>query len=181
MRNPRKRAAVTLAVCAVMLVVFSMVGFLLATGKGSGEKKHPGSAMPNGVTSATVKPGDAGSEPVSAPESQPEAPSEAQPAEPESEPAASQEFAGLAEQPATLFAQGQQPGYKTPADANMNLRAGPGTDFDKVAQIPMGTAVTALGSNLVEARANAYKAVDWVDFDNKYYRHDIGKAIDEAK
>lgn len=147
MRNPRKRAAVTLAVCAVMLVVFSMVGFLLATGKGSGEKKHPGSAMPNGVTSATVKPGDAGSEPVSAPESQPEAPSEAQPAEPESEPTASQEFAGLAEQPATLFAQGQQPGYKTPADANMNLRAGPGTDFDKVAQIPMGTAVTALGSN----------------------------------
>lgn len=151
MRNPRKRAAVTLAVCAVMLVVFSMVGFLLATGKGSGEKKHPGSAMPNGVTSATVKPGDAGSEPVSAaeslPEAQPEVPSEAQPAEPESEPAASQEFAGLAEQPATLFAQGQQPGYKTPADANMNLRAGPGTDFDKVAQIPMGTAVTALGSN----------------------------------
>ena len=147
MRNPRKRAAVTLAVCAVMLVVFSIVGFLLATGKGSGEKKHPGSATPNGVTSATVKPGDAGSEPVSAPEAQPEAPSEALPAEPESEPAASQEFAGLAEQPATLFAQGQQPGYKTPADANMNLRAGPGTDFDKVAQIPMGTAVTALGSN----------------------------------
>ena len=147
MRNPRKHAAVTLAVCAVMLVVFSMVGFLLATGKGSGEKKHPGSAMPNGVTSATVKPGDVGSEPVSSPESQPESPSEAQPAEPESEPAASQEFAGLAEQPATLFAQGQQPGYKTPADANMNLRAGPGTDFDKVAQIPMGTAVTALGSN----------------------------------
>ena len=151
MRNPRKRAAVTLAVCAVMLVIFSMVGFLLATGKGSVEKKHPGSAMPNGVTSATVKPGDAGSEPVSAaesqPEAQPEVPSEAQPAEPESEPAASQEFAGLAEQPATLFAQGQQPGYKTPADANMNLRAGPGTDFDKVAQIPMGTAVTALGSN----------------------------------
>ena len=40
--------------------------------------------------------------------------------------------------------------------------------------------VTALGKDLKEARANAYKAVDWVDFDNKYYRHDIGKAIDEA-
>ena len=40
--------------------------------------------------------------------------------------------------------------------------------------------VTALGSSLKEARANAYRAVDWVDFDNKYYRHDIGKAIDEA-
>ncbi|HCT91080.1 MAG TPA: phosphoribosylamine--glycine ligase [Lachnospiraceae bacterium] len=40
--------------------------------------------------------------------------------------------------------------------------------------------ISALGSDLVEARANAYKAVEWVDFENKYYRHDIGKAIDEA-
>ncbi len=40
--------------------------------------------------------------------------------------------------------------------------------------------VTAKGATLKEARANAYEAVDWVDFDNKYYRHDIGKAIDEA-
>ena len=40
--------------------------------------------------------------------------------------------------------------------------------------------VTALGSNLKEARANAYKAVEWIDFENKYMRHDIGKAIDEA-
>ena len=40
--------------------------------------------------------------------------------------------------------------------------------------------VTALGKDLKEARKNAYEAVDWVDFDNKYYRHDIGKAIDEA-
>lgn len=41
--------------------------------------------------------------------------------------------------------------------------------------------LSALGSDLVEARANAYRAVEWVDFENKYYRHDIGKAIDEAK
>ncbi len=40
--------------------------------------------------------------------------------------------------------------------------------------------VTATGKDLKAARANAYEAVDWVDFDNKYYRHDIGKAIDEA-
>ncbi|MDO4260656.1 MAG: phosphoribosylamine--glycine ligase [Eubacteriales bacterium] len=40
--------------------------------------------------------------------------------------------------------------------------------------------VTALGANLKEARANAYEAVELVDFDNKYFRHDIGKAIDEA-
>ena len=40
--------------------------------------------------------------------------------------------------------------------------------------------VTATGKDLKSARANAYKAVEWIDFDNKYYRHDIGKAIDEA-
>ena len=39
--------------------------------------------------------------------------------------------------------------------------------------------VTALGQNLIEARANAYKATELIDFDNKYMRHDIGKAIDE--
>lgn len=40
--------------------------------------------------------------------------------------------------------------------------------------------VTAKGSNLKEARANAYTATKWIDFDNKYCRNDIGKAIDEA-
>lgn len=40
--------------------------------------------------------------------------------------------------------------------------------------------VTATGTNLKEARANAYKAAEWIDFDNKYMRHDIGHAIDEA-
>lgn len=39
--------------------------------------------------------------------------------------------------------------------------------------------ITAKGRDLKEARANAYKAAEWVDFDNKYMRHDIGKAIDE--
>ncbi len=40
--------------------------------------------------------------------------------------------------------------------------------------------ITAKGKDLKEARANAYKAAEWVSFDNKYMRHDIGKAIDEA-
>ena len=40
--------------------------------------------------------------------------------------------------------------------------------------------VTALGSDLKEARANAYKATELIDFENKYMRKDIGKAIDEA-
>ena len=40
--------------------------------------------------------------------------------------------------------------------------------------------ITAKGSDLKEARANAYEATKWVSFDNKYMRNDIGKAIDEA-
>ena len=40
--------------------------------------------------------------------------------------------------------------------------------------------VVAKGEDLKKARANAYEAINLVEFDNKYYRHDIGKAIDEA-
>lgn len=40
--------------------------------------------------------------------------------------------------------------------------------------------VTAKGMTLKEARANAYEATKLVRFENKYMRHDIGKAIDEA-
>lgn len=40
--------------------------------------------------------------------------------------------------------------------------------------------ITATGSTLKEARANAYEATNWVQFENKYMRTDIGKAIDEA-
>ncbi|MGN1332575.1 MAG: phosphoribosylamine--glycine ligase [Lachnospiraceae bacterium] len=39
--------------------------------------------------------------------------------------------------------------------------------------------ITAKGKELKEARKNAYEAVKWVDFENKYMRNDIGKAIDE--
>ena len=39
--------------------------------------------------------------------------------------------------------------------------------------------ITAKGKDLKEARKNAYAATEWVDFENKYMRHDIGKAIDE--
>ena len=40
--------------------------------------------------------------------------------------------------------------------------------------------ITATGATLKEARANAYEATEWVNFENKYMRTDIGKAIDEA-
>ena len=59
-----------------------------------------------------------------------------------------------------------------------------GTKFNENGQIVTNggrvLGVTAKGKDLKEARANAYAAVEWIDFENKYYRHDIGKAIDEA-
>ena len=59
-----------------------------------------------------------------------------------------------------------------------------GSKFDEQGRIVTNggrvLGVTALGKTLVEARANAYKATELVNFENKYMRHDIGKAIDEA-
>ena len=58
-----------------------------------------------------------------------------------------------------------------------------GTKFDGDKIVTNGgrvLGVTAKGKDLKEARANAYAATEWVRFANKYMRHDIGKAIDEA-
>ena len=58
-----------------------------------------------------------------------------------------------------------------------------GTKFDGEQIVTNGgrvLGVTAKGKDLKEARANAYAATEWVKFDNKYMRHDIGKAIDEV-
>lgn len=60
-----------------------------------------------------------------------------------------------------------------------------GTKFDENGTIVTNggrvLGVTATGKDLKEARAKAYEATEWVDFDNKYMRHDIGKAIDDVK
>lgn len=58
-----------------------------------------------------------------------------------------------------------------------------GTKFDGDRIVTNGgrvLGITAKGKDLKEARANAYAATEWVQFENKYMRHDIGKAIDEA-
>lgn len=59
-----------------------------------------------------------------------------------------------------------------------------GTKFDEDGDIVTNggrvLGVTAKGKDLKEARANAYKATEWINFANKYMRHDIGHAIDEA-
>lgn len=59
-----------------------------------------------------------------------------------------------------------------------------GTKFDDAGRIVTNggrvLGITAKGSDLKEARAKAYEATEWIQFANKYMRHDIGKAIDEA-
>lgn len=58
-----------------------------------------------------------------------------------------------------------------------------GTKFDGDKIVTNGgrvLGVVAKGEDLKAARANAYKATEWIDFANKYKRNDIEKAIDEA-
>ena len=59
-----------------------------------------------------------------------------------------------------------------------------GTKFDDAGRIVTNggrvLGITAKGSDLKEERAKAYEATEWIWFANKYMRHDIGKAIDEA-
>lgn len=59
-----------------------------------------------------------------------------------------------------------------------------GTKFDAAGSIVTNggrvLGITATGKDLKEARKKAYEATDWVEFENKYMRHDIGKAIDDA-
>ena len=59
-----------------------------------------------------------------------------------------------------------------------------GTKFDAEGRVVTNggrvLGITAKGKDLKEARKKAYEATERVSFENKYMRHDIGKAIDEA-
>lgn len=59
-----------------------------------------------------------------------------------------------------------------------------GTKFNDKGQIVTNggrvLGVTATGKDLKEARKKAYEATEWISFENKYMRHDIGKAIEEV-
>lgn len=56
-----------------------------------------------------------------------------------------------------------------------------GTKFDEAGTLVTNggrvLGVTAKGADLKKARENAYKATEWVQFENKYMRNDIGNAI----
>ena len=133
MSKLRKQALIRIVICVIMLAATIVFSFLLITGKLDGTSSSASSnadSLPSASDSVEADTPES-TEPVES-------------TEPEPAPA---NFDGLAEQPTTVFAEGEQPSYTTTADASMNLRAGPGTNFDKVTSVPAGTAVTALGTN----------------------------------
>ena len=152
MSELRKKAMTRLAICAVALVASIIFSVLLLTGTFDG-KTDSGDAAPatSDTTSAAAGVNDptADSFTTEATGDTAEPPAEEQPTEPEPtpEPTPVPTFDGLSVQPTTYYNEGEQPSYTTPGDSGMNLRAGPGTDYDKVTSVPAGTGVTALGTN----------------------------------
>ena len=152
MSELRKKAMTCLAICAVALVASIIFSVLLLTGTFDG-KTDSSDAAPatSDTTSAAAGVNDptADSFTTEATGDTAEPPAEEQPAEPEPtpEPTPVPTFDGLSVQPTTYYNEGEQPSYTTPGDSGMNLRAGPGTDYDKVTSVPAGTGVTALGTN----------------------------------
>ena len=153
MSSLRKKALIRLLLCALVLIITIVFSVLLLNGTFDGS---------SGSTSDSTSASDSVSEPASdsAASTDPSGEGEAVPEEgaesgagptPEPTPEPTPvNFDGLSEQPTTVYAEGEQPGFTVTPDSNMNLRAGPSTDFDKVGQIPAGTAVTALGTNADE-------------------------------
>lgn len=145
MSKLRKQALIRIVICVIMLAATIVFSFLLITGKLDGTSSSASSnadSLPS-VSDSVEADTPESTEPVESTEPEPTPEPTPEPA-PEPTPA---NFDGLAEQPTTVFAEGEQPSYTTTADASMNLRAGPGTNFDKVTSVPAGTAVTALGTN----------------------------------
>ena len=152
MSELRKKAMTRLAICAVALVASIIFSVLLLTGTFDG-KTDSGDAAPatSDTTSAAAGVNDptADSFTTEATGDTAEPPAEEQPAEPEPtpEPTPVPTFDGLSVQPAVIYNEGEQPSYTVTPDNNLNMRAGPGTDYDKVSKVPASTVVTALGAN----------------------------------
>ena len=168
MSELRKKAMTRLAICAVALVASIIFSVLLLTGTFDG-KTDSGDAAPatSDTTSAAAGVNDPTADSFTAeatgdtadPPAE-EQPAEEQPAEPEPtpEPTPVPTFDSLSVQPTTYYNEGEQPSYTTPGDSGMNLRAGPGTDYDKVTSVPAGTGVTALGTN----EDGSWVVVNWL-------------------
>ena len=151
MSEIRKKAMTRLVLCAVALVACIIFSVLLLSGTLDG--KTGGSNPASGDTISSSAPAEGVDDPTADSFTAESASAEEVPAEPEAtpeptpEPTPVPEYEGLSVQPTTYYNEGEQPSYTTPGDSGMNLRAGPGTDYDKVTSVPAGTGVTALGTN----------------------------------
>ena len=151
MSEIRKKAMTRLVLCAVALVACIIFSVLLLSGTFDG--KTGGSKPASGDTISSSAPAEGVDDPTADNFTAESTPAEEAPAEPEAtpeptpEPTPVPEYEGLSVQPTTYYNEGEQPSYTTPGDSGMNLRAGPGTDYDKVTSVPAGTGVTALGTN----------------------------------
>ena len=128
MSEIRKKAMTRLVLCAVALVASIIFSVLLLSGTFDGQTG--GSKPASGDTISSSAPAE--------PEATPE---------PTPEPTPVPEYEGLSVQPTTYYNEGEQPTYTVTDGNNLNMRGGPGTDYDKIGQVPASTGVTALGTN----------------------------------
>ena len=131
MSEIRKKAMTRLMLCAVALVACIIFSVLLLSGTFDG--KTGGSKPASGDTISSSAPAEP-AEPEATPEPTPE-------------PTPVPEYEGLSVQPTTYYNEGEQPTYTVTDGNNLNMRSGPGTDYDKIGQVPASTGVTALGTN----------------------------------
>ena len=143
MSEIRKKAMTRLVLCAVALVACIIFSVLLLSGTLDG--KTGGSQPASGDTISSSAPVEGVDDPTADNFTAESTPAEEAPAAPEPTPVP--EYEGLSVQPTTYYNEGEQPTYTVTDGNNLNMRGGPGTDYDKIGQVPASTGVTALGTN----------------------------------
>ena len=141
MSEIRKKAMTRLVLCAVALVACIIFSVLLLSGTLDG--KTGGSQPASGDTISSSAPAEGVDDPTADSFTAESASAE----EPTPEPTPVPEYEGLSVQPTTYYNEGEQPTYTVTDGNNLNMRGGPGTDYDKIGQVPASTSVTALGTN----------------------------------
>ena len=148
MSEIRKKAMTRLVLCAVALVASIIFSVLLLYGTFDG--KTGGSKPASGDTISSSAPAEGVDDPTADSFTAESASAEEVPAEPEAtpeptpEPTPVPEYEGLSVQPTTYYNEGEQPTYTVTDGNNLNMRGGPGTDYDKIGQVPASTGVTAV-------------------------------------
>ena len=138
MSSKKRKAALTLALCILALAAsIGLAVFLTVRSEEPAEQPAASDSV------AEQQPAEPTAEPV--PEATPEPTPEPTPAPtPEPTPVV---FPDVEQQPATVYPEGGQPVFTVAAADGLRMRSGPGTDFSRVATVPTGTQVTALGAD----------------------------------